>query len=351
MRLLRAVLPALGLLLLGYLIGKLGVQDILRNLTVLRWAFPVALLLAFGWHTTNSIAWRFAFLPEAFRPRLRQLFMSKLAGEAVNQLTPLANIGGEPLKAYLLKGETPTSLGLASVVVNKTAQGITGLVFTAVGLGLVILHWDLARAIPVPAQIGLGCLLSIGAAAAWVLYRTQQQMFSSVLSILRRLGLRFDSIESRMAKAERIDANISRFYRDHKARFALAMLFHAAGWLLGACETFVILRALEPETGFGVAFLITSLTVIINGLFFFMPSSIGVLEGGQVFLFMTLGLDPAMGLSLGIAKRMRKVIWISVGWLLLTRMSREVGVGRQGDARLPDTGDAGQPLVAGWRYR
>ena len=173
----------------------------------------------------------------------------------------------------------------------------------------------------------------------------------SAILIPVSVGELVDKITILRVKAERIDANISRFYRDHKARFALAMLFHAAGWLLGACETFVILRALEPETGFGVAFLITSLTVIINGLFFFMPSSIGVLEGGQVFLFMTLGLDPAMGLSLGIAKRMRKVIWISVGWLLLTRMSREVGVGRQGDARLPDTGDAGQPLVAGWRYR
>lgn len=351
MRLLRVLLPALGLLLLGYLIGKLGVQDTLRNLAVLRWAFPTVLLLAFGWHLTNTIAWSFAFPSDAFRPRLHHLFMSKLAGEAVNQLTPLANIGGEPLKAYLLKRETPTSLGLASVVINKTAQGITGLAFTAVGLGLVILHWNLARAIPVPVQIGLGILLFVGAILIWMLYRTQQRMFSSVLSFLRRLGLRFDFIESRMAKAERIDANISRFYREHKARFALAMLFHAAGWLLGACETFVILQALGPDTSFGVAFLITSLTVIINGLFFFMPSNIGVLEGGQVFLFMALGLNPAMGLSLGIAKRMRKVIWISVGWLLLTRLSRDLGAAGPAHAGLRDSDDSDRPLVAGWRYR
>ena len=280
----------------------------------------------------------------------RIAFLVCLAGEAVNQLTPLANIGGEPLKAYLLKRETPTSLGLASVVINKTAQGITGLLFTAAGLGLVVLDWDLAQAMPVPVQIGLGSLLSIGAVLIWMLYRTQQRMFSSVLSFLRRLGLRFDFIESRMAKAERIDSNISRFYREHKARFVLAMLFHAAGWLLGACETFVILQALGPETSFGVAFLITSLTVIINGLFF-MPSNIGVLEGGQVFLFMTLGLNPAMGLSLGIAKRMRKVIWILVGWLLLTRLSRDMDAASRAAGGLREGDDSDRPLVAGWRYR
>ena len=53
-----------------------------------------------------------------------------------------------------------------------------------------------------------------------------------------------------------------------------------------------------------------------------MPSNIGVLEGGQVFLLTTLGLNPAVGLSLGLAKRMRKVFWIFVGWLFLTHLSR-----------------------------
>ena len=100
------------------------------------------------------------------------------------------------------------------------------------------------------------------------------------------------------------------------------MFFHSLGWLLGACETFVILRALGANIDFAVAFLITSLTVIINSLFFFMPSSIGVMEGGQVFLLATLGLNPAIGLSLGIVKRMRKIFWISVGRLFLTHLSK-----------------------------
>ena len=45
----------------------------------------------------------------------------------------------------------------------------------------------------------------------------------------------------------------------------------------------------------------------------------------QVFLFMTLGLDPAVGLSLGITKRMRKIFWIGLGWLFLSRLSRSFG--------------------------
>jgi len=150
MKFLKMAIPGLGLLFLGYLIGALGPAEIWRNFAVLKWTFPIVLLLACSWHITNTIAWSFAFAPDTPRPRLRSLFMAKLAGEAVNQLTPLANLGGEPLKAYLLKRETTTSNGLAAVVINKAAQLLTGIAFTAIGLSLVFFFWDLPLDIPLP---------------------------------------------------------------------------------------------------------------------------------------------------------------------------------------------------------
>ncbi|MGY8822828.1 MAG: lysylphosphatidylglycerol synthase transmembrane domain-containing protein [Candidatus Latescibacterota bacterium] len=323
MKFLKIAMPGLGLLFLGYLVGALGPSEVWRNFVVLKWTFPLVLLLALSWHITNSIAWSFAFAPDQKRPRLRSLFMAKLAGEAVNQLTPLANLGGEPLKAYLLKREAPASSGLAAVVINKAAQILTGLVFTTLGLSLVFFYWDLPLAIPLAIKVGLVSLLGLAGLLLLLLWKKQQQLFSSIMRVLSKFGMHTAVLEERMAKAARIDASISHFYREHKKRFFLVLLFHSFGWLLGACETYVILRTLEASINFPVAFLITSLTVIINSLFFFMPSNIGVLEGGQVFLLTTLGLNPAIGLSLGIAKRMRKTFWIFVGWLFLTHLSRQ----------------------------
>lgn len=338
MRLLRILVPGLGLLFLGYLIGRLGPGEIWRNLVVLKGTFPLVLLVALSWHLTNSAAWAFAFPPGPFRPRFHSLFMAKLAGDAVSQLTPLANLGGEPLKAYLLKSQAPTSAGLASVVVNKAAQLITGLAFTALGLGLVVFYWTLPLALPVTVQAGLAILLLLAILLALVLWRQQRRLFSSLLGLLSRLGMRTDQFERRLAKATRIDENIASFYRNCRGRFLLVLGFHSAGWLLGAWETHVILRALGVHADFSVSFLITALTVMINSLFFFMPSNIGVLEGGQVFLLTALALDPATGLSLGIVKRMRKLFWILVGWLCLTHLSHaalqtEAGVVRETLAR------------------
>ena len=351
MKLLKFILPGLGLLFLGYLIGHLGPEEILHNFALVKWSFPFILVLACSWHITNSIAWSFAFPPGAFRPRLRHLFMAKLAGETVNQLTPLANIGGEPLKAYLLKRESPTSLGLASVVINKMAQFITGLIFTAAGLCLIVLYWDLPRTLPLPIQVGLGILLMTGILFILLLYKKHQRLFSSLLHLLHKLGIRTEQLERRMAKAVRIDDNIGQFYKNYKARFFGVMFFHSLGWLLGACETYVILRALGADIGFAVSFLITSLTVIINSLFFFMPSNIGVLEGGQVFLVSTLGLAPALGLSLGIIKRMRKIFWLTLGWLFLTHLSRNVIYPRKKNQSILSSSNPDETLSDHANYR
>ena len=323
MKFFKIAMPGIGLLFLGYLIGAMNPDEVGRNLAVLKWSFPLALVLACSWHITNSIAWSFAFSPEQGRPQLRSLFMAKLAGEAVSQLTPLANLGGEPLKAYLLKSETPAWSNLGAVVINKTAQTLTGIGFTMLGLSLVFFHWDLPVDLPLAIQLGLGALMATAIALMLLLWKKQQHLFSSIVLILKKLGVQTDGVEGRMARATHIDASIGHFYRAHKKRFFLVLLFHSTGWMLGACETYVIICSLEPSITFPVAFLITSLTVIINSLFFFMPSNIGVLEGGQVFLLSALGLNPAVGLSLGLAKRMRKVFWIFIGWLFLTYLSRK----------------------------
>jgi hypothetical protein len=59
----------------------------------------------------------------------------RAAGEAVNAVTPTAYLGGEPLKAWLLKRHGVSLVpGLASVLVSKTALMLTQGAFVFLGL-------------------------------------------------------------------------------------------------------------------------------------------------------------------------------------------------------------------------
>ncbi len=312
----------LGFLVLGYLVGQLGFDEILHQLDAIKWVFPILLIPSLVWNISNTIAWSFAFPPDAFKPRLLTLFAAKLAGETVNQLTPFANLGGEPVKAYLLSHRTPGPRGMASVVIDKTAQLVVGLSFTILGLGLLFYYHAVSELIPLEYRVLFTSLLVASPVALWLFYKRQDRMFTSLLKFLRSTGISTDLIERNMGRAALIDINIGSFYREHRTRFLQALFFQSIGWFMGTCETYFILNALDAGVGFWFCFLLNSLGAVINGLFFFMPSNIGVMEGSLVFLFSSLGLDPALGLSLGLTRRLRRVVWIFIGWTCLSYMSR-----------------------------
>ena len=322
MKVLQIAMVALGFLVLGFLVGQLGFNEVLHHLDAVKWVFPLLLIPSLIWNVSNTVAWSFAFPPDAFKPRLLTLFAAKLAGETVNQLTPLANLGGEPVKAYLLTHRTPGPRGMASVVVDKTAQLVVGLSFTISGLGLLFYYHDISELIPLEYRILFTTLLVASPVALWFFYKRQDRMFTSLLNLLRSAGIRTDLIERNMGRAARIDTNIGSFYHEHRTRFLQALFFQSLGWFMGTLETYVILNALDAGIGFWFCFLLNSLGAVISGLFFFMPSNIGVMEGSLVFLFSALGLDPALGLSLGLTRRMRRVVWIFIGWTCLSYMSR-----------------------------
>ena len=68
----------------------------------------------------------------------------RLAGEAVNNLTPTANMGGEAVKVYLLRQRgVPGDAGTASVVAAKTALTVSQVAFILVGLPFFLYRLDI----------------------------------------------------------------------------------------------------------------------------------------------------------------------------------------------------------------
>ena len=59
------------------------------------------------------------------------------------------------------------------------------------------------------------------------------------------------------------------------------------------------------------------------------PAGVGVLEGAQMWLFELLGHSPEVGLAVGLAVRLRELLWMAPGliYLLVIRVSRSSEVG------------------------
>src|SRR5262245_40402210 len=86
----------------------------------------------------SALAWQ-VLLPPTLAPGLIAFTILRWIREGVNNLLPVAQIGGEVVAARLLRRYgVPLAPGGASVTVDLTIEILTQVVFTLIGLALVL---------------------------------------------------------------------------------------------------------------------------------------------------------------------------------------------------------------------
>jgi hypothetical protein len=126
-----------------------------------------------------------------------------------------------------------------------------------------------------------------------------------------------------------VDGTVREFYRSHGGAFLASVACHFGGWLVGAVEVLLILRALEVPAGAGGALVVEALGTGVRFATFFVPASLGTLEGANAAAFAALGWAASDGLAFSLVRRGRQVLWIAVGVLVLATL----GAGRSAASR------------------
>ena len=278
---------------------------ILASIAELSWrlaivlCFPVTLVMVF-----DTLGWRFAFLRDGVA--FRTLVTARLAGEAFNVATPTAALGGEAVKAWLLRGAVPLEASVPSVIVAKTTITIAQGLFLLVGVALA---WS--SALPdSPLLYGMLWLLAVETVAlAGFVFAQTRGLFAWGGRLLTQLGVPAGGSEA----LGRIDDVLARFYRGAPLRLALSIGFHLIAWLLGSLETWLILRFLGVEVSLTTATVIEAFGTAIRFATFVIPASLGVLEGGFVATFAALGLGTTPAVAFSLVRRLREAVWVAIG--------------------------------------
>ncbi len=314
MRTVRFTLLALGVSLVGFLIAQVGPGTLLASIQTLSWRLLVVLVFPSGLVSMlDTLGWRFAF-----RRDLASFFMLysvRLAGEAFNTTTPTASVGGEPLKAYLLRPRVPLEESLASVIVGKTTVTLAQGCFLVVGVALA---WVL---FPLPSALlyGMTALLAAEALALGGFVLVQLQgIFGGALTLLKKMGLTLGA--HRAEKLHRLDHALATFYREHRGRLAFSILFYFLGWILGSVEVYLILHFLGIPISLTAALVIEAFATGIKSAAFLIPGGLGALEGGTMAVFVAFGLGAGLGLSYALIRRCRELAWVTVGLILLASL-------------------------------
>src|SRR2546425_12947167 len=88
--------------------------------------------------------------------------------------------------------------------------------------------------------------------------------------------------------------------------------------LASVLEVYITLKMLGFTPRLGAAYIIESLTKVINFAFAFVPGMIGVYETGNGIILRTLGYTTAIGVALAIVRKAAIIFWTVIGVLIIT---------------------------------
>jgi putative membrane protein len=302
---LRLVLLALGVaLLIGLVVGH-DPAAVFASLRQLSWRFVVILLFpAIPVMVFDTLGWRYAFLRD--RVPFVTLLRTRLVGEAFNLVTPTAALGGEGVKAWLLRDRLPLDESVPSVIIAKTTITLAQGVFLLLGIALASIGFGRSTLL-----LGMQWLLGLEVLAlvAFIVVQTRGVVVWTV-GLLERLGVRQEGAGH---TAARVDRTLHTFYRHTPRRLTLSITFHLIAWLLGAVESYLILQFIGVPVSLLTATVIEAFGTGVRFATFLVPASLGVQEGGFVVTFVALGLSAADGVAFGLVRRLRELVWVAVG--------------------------------------
>jgi uncharacterized membrane protein YbhN (UPF0104 family) len=294
-----------GLVAFAYLGGADSLVSALSRITW--WQFTLVCAVYGLGVIADTFGWRYA-LGRDQSPRFLRLLAAKCAGEAVNVVTALGSVGGEATKAWLLRRDVPYEASVPSLIVAKTSLVLAQALLIVVG---ILVAW------------------ATGAGGPTLLLAMSALLLVEVIAVGGFLGVQLAGVVGRAgralawlgvdrgAHAQRLDEALRRFYRRDWPSFLLSAGFHFVGWLIGAAEAFLILGALGLSASLVVATIVEALGSGVRFVTFFVPASLGALEGANAGAFAALGWAASAGLAFSVVRRARQAVWICVGLAIL----------------------------------
>ena len=303
-----------GLGLAGWLLSEYGAAQVWALLVQAGWGLAAVVLFHLVQIGASAAAWRAVAGPAPHRPGLGGYMVLRWVREGVNNLLPVAQIGGEFIAARLLRRRgVPLVLAVAGAVGDLTMEMVTQIAFTLLGLGLLLsLVGDGGVA---HAVIG-GLLVAAATAAAFVLAQNLG-LANLVERGLARLGRAIGW--GGFGEIEGLHGAITRLYRRPRALMA-AFSWHSVSWLLGGVEVMLALHVLGADVAIGPALVIESLGQALKAAGFAVPGALGVQEGGLIVVCALFGLPPDLAIALSLTKRLREVVLGVPGLLLWQRL-------------------------------
>jgi len=296
----------------------IGLDDLKSAFTSFSWA-TIAVVVALTFLQIFIIIYRWQLILAAQGDKLpfKKLLAPKFVGFAVSYLTPGLYVGGEPVRAYLLKRNTGVRLshGFASIIVDKILDFTYPLPFLIGALIYAMFKYDISwEAVSAFVLVLLGLIVLLG--FFYVQTYRGKGFFSSLIIFLRLNRIRF--IKKYFEKILYFEGMIITFFNKQPALFTKGLSLSLLGGIVVFIQFIVILHALGIQAD--IVQILVMMVFMILAFLVPLPASLGSFEASQVIVFSALGHPASIGVAFVLIFRMAELGKLAVGLTFLSNI-------------------------------
>jgi uncharacterized protein (TIRG00374 family) len=316
----------LGFLALVLMAWCIGFDTIANNVVQTGWWFFVIIGMWLPIYMINTAALNTIIRDDNPANRtvsFMHLFKINVSGFALKAATPLGFLGGDPYKIMELKSLYGMEKATSSVLLYTMTHITAHCLFWALSIVAAALF------LPMPEKYSTMLLVSfvVFVFFLYLLWRGYRNGLTvrcfkmlSRIPLLKRwvvpFCLKYDE------KLHQIDGQISHLYNARKWAFIRTLGLELLGRICNCLEVYVILRSVNVDVTLIQSVVIYSFMSLFTNILFFSPMQIGTREGGFLLAFTALSLPGWLGIYVSLMTRVRELIWIGIGVLLMKVKTR-----------------------------
>ena len=261
-----------------------------------------------------------------------RIYKLTITGYALNYATPVGGLGGEPYRIMELSKDMSKQHATSSVILYAMMHIFAHFWFWFTS---VFLYLALAAAGNLPFNTTLGIVLGLVIVFCLIAFYlfSRGYKYGLVVRVIRWIGhlpglkkwsSRF--LEAHSESLHKVDAQIAALHQQSRRHFYAALLLEYLSRIVQSAEVLFMLLLIGVDGGGGFggititflhSILIMAFTSLFANLIGFLPMQLGVQEGGFAISTVALGLTSAQGLFVSIICRVREIIWIFIGIMLM----------------------------------
>lgn len=287
-------------------IGPGKIENAIRMANI--WYIILAIIIQIITYALWTLRWSITTKAVGISVKKWHLFPMLMVGLAVNNITPSARGGGEPVRAYILSkySKTPFENTFATVIADRGLDTFPFIVLAIITIISMVLFFNLPKWIVIALVIALVIIVLafILAIIISVNKKFAERFTTLIVALTKRISIkRSQQIEDKALEAiHGFQDSIRIMLKDKQILFyGLPLSFFI--WFMEIIRVYIVFFAFSADVSLIIiaeVFVIASLI----GLIPFLPGGLGAVDGMMIVLYSYAGVSPSVSAAATMVERL-----------------------------------------------